>query len=179
MKIFITGISGTGKSTTIERLQEKGIHSIDIDAVEGLCRWIHINTKEVGHRHPDMGSEFFENYQYICDREKLIELMNQGTGPVVVAGVSDTQAENLFDLFDKILLFHCGEKIFLQRISDRTNHDFGKNEAERKMIIEWYKEFEQEMLNKGAIPVDTNQPVEAIVSRVLRELELPASNSEL
>jgi dephospho-CoA kinase len=172
MKLFITGVSGTGKSTTIERLQEQGIHAIDIDAVEGLCRWIHINTKEVGHRHPNMGSEFFENYEYMCDRGKLIELMNQGSGPVVVAGVSDRQTENLFDLFDKIFLFHCDEKIFLQRVQDRTNHDFGKNETERNMILGWYKEFEQEMLDKGAVPINTNQPTEAIVERILQELEL-------
>lgn len=170
MKIFITGVSGTGKSTTVEKLREKGIHAIDIDEVEGLCRWIHTTTKEVGYRHPDLGSEFFENHEYICDREKLIELMGEGSGPVVVAGVSDRQAENLFDLFDKILLFHCDEKVFLQRIQDRTNHDFGKNETERNMILGWYKEFEQEMLDTGAISIDTNQPIEAIVERVLHEL---------
>src|SRR4051812_4525935 len=102
MKIFITGVSGTGKSTTIEALQAKGIHAIDIDAVPGLCRWIHTGTKEVAHWHSGIGSEFFETHQYICDREKLIASMNESSDPVVVAGISDTQAESLFNLFDKI-----------------------------------------------------------------------------
>lgn len=173
MKIFITGVSGTGKSTVVEHLQAKGIHAIDIDAVPGLCRWIHTGTKEVAHWHSGIGSEFFETHQYICDREKLIELMNQSSGPVVVAGVSDTQADNLFDLFDKIFLFRCDEDIFFGRIKDRTNHDFGKHESEQEMIRGWYKEFEQEMLDKGAVPIDTNQPIDAIVQRILQELGQP------
>jgi dephospho-CoA kinase len=176
MKIFITGVSGTGKSTTIEKLQEKGIHAIDIDAVPGLCRWVHTGTQEVAHWHSGIGSEFFETHQYICDREKLIALMNEVPGPVVVAGISDTQTHTLFDLFDKIFLFRCDEEVFLKRIKERTSHDFGKHESEQEMIRGWYKEFEQEMLNKGAMPIDTDQPVEQIVARILHELELPMSN---
>ncbi len=99
--------------------------------------------------------------------------MNKTAGPVVVAGLSDTQADTLFDLFDKIILFRCDEEVFFGRINNRINHDFGKHESEQKMIRGWYKEFEQEMLDKGAIPIDTDQPIEQIVNIILQEFEAP------
>ncbi len=36
-KIYITGISGTGKSTIIEKLIKKGINAIDLDS--NFCCW--------------------------------------------------------------------------------------------------------------------------------------------
>ncbi len=167
MRIYITGVSGTGKTTTIEKLRERGIHTIDLDGVPGLCRWVHKVTKETHLWHPGIGQEFFDSHDYICDKQRLIELM--GSGNAVVAGLADNQS-GFFDLFDKLFLFHCDEEIFLQRVRDRTNHDFGKDDSEQEMIRGWYKEFEQEMLDAGAISVDASQPTDVIVAQLLSEL---------
>jgi dephospho-CoA kinase len=37
---YITGISGAGKSTVVEKLAEKGVFPIDADSVKGLTHWI-------------------------------------------------------------------------------------------------------------------------------------------
>jgi predicted ATPase len=46
MKIRITGISGTGKTTTLAELQKHGYVVIDLDAT-GMCRWKNKETGEV------------------------------------------------------------------------------------------------------------------------------------
>jgi len=168
MKIYITGVSGTGKTTTAEKLREKGIHTIDLDGVPGLCRWVHAETKEVHRWHPGIGQEFLDTHEYICDRAMLIELMGNHER-VVVVGLTDNWLE-IKDLFDKVFLFRCAEEVFLSRVRDRTNHDFGKDEAEQEMILGWYKEFEEEMLDAGAISIDASQPTDHIVRQLLQEL---------
>lgn len=169
-RFYITGISGTGKSSVALKLKEKGIPSIDIDGIKGLCRWVNKNTQEVRHWHPGIGGKFFETYEYVCNKEKLITLMNKYKDIVVVVGLADNQSDFL-SLFDKIFLFHCDEKIFIKRIKDRTNNDFGKHKSEREMMLGWYKDFEKEMLKKGAIPINTQESLDIIVDKVIKYIQ--------
>jgi len=170
-RFYITGISGTGKSSVAEKLKEKGIHTIDLDEVEGLCRWVNKHTKNISHWHPGIGGEFFESHEYICDKEKLVALMNESKDKdiVVVVGLADNQSEFL-GLFDKIFLFYCDEEIFLKRIKNRTNHDFGKHDSEKEMILGWYRDYEKEMLGKGALPVNTAEPLDKVVDKILEQV---------
>ena len=45
-KIYITGISGTGKTAIAKELQQRGFYTISIDEVPNLCIWINKETKE-------------------------------------------------------------------------------------------------------------------------------------
>jgi|SRR3989338_4952394 len=168
-KFYITGISGNGKSSVALKLKEKGIPAIDIDEIKGLCRWVNKNTHEISHWRSGIGKDFFETHEYICDKEKLVALMNKYKDIVVVIGLADNQSEFL-DLFDKIFLFYCDEEIFIKRIKERTNHNFGKHPSEQKMILGWYKNFEKEMLDKGAIAINTEGSLDKVVEKVVKHI---------
>jgi dephospho-CoA kinase len=165
--VYRDGVSGTGKSTTSEILNSKGIPSIDIDSIKDLCKWINKDTKNISHWEPGLEVEFFETHEYSCDREQLIDLINSKKSDIVVVfGLADNQSTFL-DIFDKVILFHCDENTFIKRINERVNNDFGKHENEQKMILGWYKDFEKEMLGKGAISLNTDRPIEEVVKNLL------------
>ena len=170
MKIFITGISGVGKSSVAEKLFQHGIPSIDIDNIEGLCRWVNNTTHEIKAWNPGMTQEWYENHKYICDEEKLINLMNQYNGMVVVVGLPSNR-HDLLHLFNKIFLLQCGEETFLKRIDERTSHDFGKNIREKENILSWYKNFEEKMLEKGAIAINTEEPLNDVVDKIIKHIK--------
>lgn len=163
---FITGVSGAGKSTVAEKLAEKGVFSIDADSVKGLTHWIDKNTKEKSEWHPGMTKGWYWKNEYICYKEKLIGLINSSPKDiVVVAGLFNNRLE-LRDLFDKVFLLQCKEETFLKRITERGNHNFGKHILEKENILSWYKNFEREVLEEGAVPINTDKPLTDVVDEI-------------
>lgn len=167
MKVFyITGISGAGKSSIVEKLSEKGVFSIDADSVKGLTHWIDKNTKEESEWRPGMSKEWYRRHQYICYKEKLVDLIkNSLKDIVVVAGLFNNRSE-LRDLFDGVFLLQCKEETFLKRITERQNHNFGKHILDKENILSWYKNFEREVLAEGAIPINTDRPLVEVVDEI-------------
>lgn len=168
-RFYITGMSGVGKSSVSELLNQRGIYSIDIDAVEGLCSWVNRDTHEASKWQPGIGSAWLNVHDWVCDKSKLIKLMDRNENIVVVVGSASNQTEYL-NLFDKVFLLHCDEEIFIKRIKKRTNNDFGKHKSEEKKILNWFKNFEEEMLNKGAVYINTNPPLAKVVDQIVSKL---------
>ncbi len=175
-KVYITGIGGTGKSTIAKSLNGIGIPAIDIDKEKeiGLCSWVHKKTGEnSGRWHAGQGSKFLEEHDYVCDPEKLKQLMNscsEENETVVVVGLCDNQKDFL-DSFDKVLFFDCDVGIFLSRIDQREDNQFGKGQAERNMILEWYPELRQEMIDLGAIVINVDDTPEHVLEKVINQIK--------
>src|SRR3990167_1057563 len=127
-RFFITGISGVGKSSVAEKLSQRGIPSIDIDSVKGLCQWINKDTFKVERWHHGMTNKWYKNHKYICDKEET----------------------------------------FLKRIDERASHDFGKHILDKQNILSWYKNFEEKMLGKGAIAINTEGSLDKVVEKVVK-----------
>lgn len=167
MKIFyITGVSGVGKSSVAQKLKEKGIYTIDIDSVKGLCHWIDNNTQKISEWHPGMSNDWYKKHKYICDKKKLINLINNSNKDiVVVAGLADNRSE-FSNLFHKVFLLHCKEETFIRRMAERENHNFGKHILEREMMLNLYKDFERKILDEGAVPMDTDKALKDVVDEI-------------
>lgn len=169
-KIYVTGVSGTGKSTLAVEFQKRGYYSIDIDSVEGLCHWENKITKEKGHYYSGVGREFLETHNWVCDIEKLKEIFAEHQNEnIFVFGILDNEDEFL-PLFDKIFLLKISEKVALSRVDSRTNHDFGKHESEKEWIKSWQKEFEDDLLSRGAIPINAEDPIEKVIDEILSKI---------
>ncbi|HCP08868.1 MAG TPA: hypothetical protein DIT25_03670 [Candidatus Moranbacteria bacterium] len=170
-KFYITGISGVGKSTVIDELNKKGIKSFDIDVIDGLCHWEHKESKEKADYQPGIGKEWLEAHDYYCDTKKLKEIIDESEGEerIVVCGLAKNQ-DDYMDIFDKIFLFYCDEKIFLQRLKTRDTNDFARDESEQKYLLNEYKDFKDKMLKHDAILINTEDPVEVVLEKVIKEI---------
>jgi gluconate kinase len=108
--------------------------------------------------------------KYICDKEKLINLINNSPKEIVaVAGLFNNRSE-LRDLFDKVFLLQCKEETFLKRIIERENHNFGKHILEQENILSWYKNFEKETLDEGAMPINTDKLLDSVVDEIFKQM---------
>jgi len=169
-KVYITGISGTGKSTISKILNSKGIYSVSIDETEGLCLWKNKVTGERPEYDAQLNKEFIEAHEWICDIEKLKKLFITDSKIIVVVGIASNQNDFL-NLFDKVILLQCRPETFIQRILNRKDNDFGKDEGAQKFLLGQYEEFESDLIKKGATAVNVEGPIETVVETVIKEIE--------
>ncbi|MDP2631097.1 MAG: AAA family ATPase [Candidatus Uhrbacteria bacterium] len=176
-KIYITGVSGTGKSTLARELNKRGVMAIDIDAVPGLCHWRNKETHERADHQHGTGRDWLAAHDWVFDPEMLQRLLTQAD-TVVVLGFTRNQ-EEYFNLFDSIFLLRCPPEVFIHRLDTRTENQFAKEKSEQEHILAWYKNFEARMIKAGAIPIDTDRPITEVAEVILTELDKKEWENEL
>lgn len=167
-KIYITGVSGTGKTTLVTEFNKRGIFAIDIDSTDGLCNWRNKITKEktgLG-----VGKEWLDAHEWFCDEDKLKDLVDNSNQEIVIVCGMPMNQDDFLDFFDKIFVLQCNEETFLNRINTRTDNDFGKEEAEREFMLGLYQDFEQDLINSGAISINTERPIETVADDILSKI---------
>ena len=166
MKIYITGISGTGKTTLANALHTKGFKTISIDETPGLCTWVNRNDGSKVHYEGVVDKEFITGHKWVCFREDLRNLMSNDEN-VFVCGVAENQDEYL-DLFDKVILLQCEPEIFLHRLLHRTGNPFGKDKSAQEYLVSTYKEFENNLIKKGAVQINVNRSLDEVIEDIIK-----------
>ncbi len=168
MKILLTGIAGTGKSTIVKALSERGIAAIDLHDVPDLFFWQNKVTKEKIEYTPGRPKEWFESVDRLCDIGKLKEILGQYTDIVAAGTTSGSNQKEFLSVFDKIILLQADPATLIQRMQTRTNKSgYGKSKGEQEDNIEWQKEYDPLLLSLGAIPVDTKGNLDDVVNKII------------
>ena len=98
--ILITGPAGSGKSYLAKRWAEKGIKTIDGDAMTDVCRWFDQNGNRT--EFPDdislADAAWFKAHTFTWDPESLKKFLTENH-PIIVLGTCDniTQIIQYFD----------------------------------------------------------------------------------
>lgn len=130
--IYITGMSGTGKSSVIQHLNEKGFTAIDTDYGD----WKEFSSSG-------------DTSEWPLNEEKVKKLISKPlASPVFIAGCCSNQV-NLYPFFDHILLLSASLETILERVSTRTSNPYGQLPHERREIIRNFKNI-QPLLQEGA-----------------------------
>ncbi len=170
MKILITGVAGTGKTTMSKALKERGILAMDFSDIKGLCFWRDKKTKEkIEYYKPIENAEFFDIHERICDTKQLKEVLDQHQD-IVITGVAAGNQTEYLSLFDTVFLLQCSAETFLHRMRTR-DAIFGKTKAEQDLVVEWQKTFDPLLLSHGAIPINTEGSLETVVDKVIAQIK--------
>jgi len=130
-RIYITGMSGTGKSSVIEELRSRGFVAIDTDYDD----WCELAALE-------------GEPEWLLREEKMRELLAAApVAPLFVSGCCSNQGK-FYPFFDCKILFSAPLETMLERIAQRTSNPYGKTEQERAEIC-WNFEHIQPLLRKS------------------------------
>lgn len=150
-------------------LTERGFNTIDVDHVQDLCAWVKKETsKKAFIPHPD--NKFIDEHEYKCNMSILKNLMSEFNDHVLVFGsVGDNN--DFIPLFDVLVLLQCKPETIMHRLQTRDTNVFGKVKEVQNRILEWRNKFDEIMLKAGAIPISTEEDIDAVAAKVTRLLE--------
>jgi len=144
-------MSGTGKSSALQVLRERGHRVVDTDTDE-WSRWVTLGD----------GST-----DWIWREDAITELLaTHRDGSLFVAGCRSNQG-SFYPQFDHVALLSAPAEVLLARIAARTNNPYGKSAPERALILRHVAEVEPRLRATATIEIDASLPL----TRVVRQLE--------
>ncbi len=160
-RVLITGMSGTGKSTVIERLIASGRRAVDLDGPE----WSEVVSVDGDELTGIGGGE-----DWVWREDRVRGLLDEATPEEDVLFVSGTSSNQgrFYDRFDAVILLACAPAVMIERLATRTTNAFGSRPDELARIMAIRDEIEP-LLRRGAThEIDTSAPLDDVVSEVLR-----------
>jgi dephospho-CoA kinase len=143
-------MSGTGKSTVLRRLQERGHRVVDADS----DAWSHWGAGEDG------------STDWVWREEAMTDLLTgHRSGKLFVAGCSPNQGQ-FYPLFDHVVLLSVPVEILLARLATRTTNTFGRTPEQRDQILRDLAEVEPRLRNSATVEIDTSAPLDEVADRL-------------
>jgi AAA domain len=154
--VFVTGMSGTGKSSALAELGRRGHRVVDLDSA-GWSEW------------------FPEDDEWRFREDRLARLLaDAGPSPLFVCGTQSNQGR-FYDRFDAIVLLSAPEDVLLARIAGRTTNDFGKTPAERDRILADLRAVEPLLRATCTHEIDARRPLAEVVAELEAIAEMVGS----
>lgn len=152
MRILITGMSGTGKSTLLCELASRGYSAVDVD------------ERALGLTYPRAGGELGWNVQAIRT------LLSRTTAsPLFLAGCSDEQVE-LYTEFDYIVLLSAPSEMLRERLASRVGSDYGKSPEQLDAVLRYVKTVEPLLRRRADMEIVTTIEVRCVADLILERV---------
>lgn len=146
--VLVTGMSGGGKSSALAELRKRGFEAVDTDE-PGWTEW---SDEEDG---------------YVWREERIAELLaRKREVPLFVSGTVSNQGR-FYPQFDAVVLLSAPAEVLLQRIGTRTTNDYGKNDEERKLVLEHIAEVEPLLRATCTHEIDASRALENVVAELI------------
>ena len=141
-------MSGTGKSTALAELAQRGFRVVDTDDPP----WNEWSESDGG---------------YVWRENPMTDLLAGDDGPTLYVSGTVSNQGRFYPRFDAVVLLSATAEVLLERIESRTTNDYGKAAEERALILEHIAEVEP-LLRAGCThEIDAAQPLGDIVEELV------------
>jgi shikimate kinase len=144
----VTGMSGTGKSTALAELEQRGFTVVETD-VGGWSEW---SDAEGG---------------FVWREERIAELLAREEGSTLYVSGTVSNQGRFYPRFDAVVLLSAPADVLLDRIATRTTNDYGKSGQERDLILRHLEEVEPLLRATCTHEIDASQPVDVVVEQLV------------
>lgn len=168
---YITGVSGTGKSSVLNELRTRGFEALGVDE-DVYARWVHRESGNVipfpGEDDVDM-HEWYRMNMWVLDAGMVAGLRKsadmENRDVFLCGGTAGEEAA--WKSFTHVFALSIDEETLRRRIAQRSNNQFGKTPEELQEILDWHKASEVAYRDRGATLVDATRPLDVVVRDIL------------
>jgi shikimate kinase len=165
-RIFVTGMSGTGKSSALAELGRRGYRVVDTDD-PGWREY---------HEFVDSSDEVRRG-EWLWVEERITELLDSEDGrSLLIQGCVSNQSK-FYDRFDAVVLLSAPADVILDRIARRTTNNYGKTPSERAMILDDLARVEPLLRASCTHELDASRPLDEVVADLIAIASRPMTTS--
>ncbi len=150
IRVLITDMSGTGKSTVIAELAARGFRAIDTD-YDNWHAWVEVDGE----------------LDWVWREDRMTRLLTSDESGVLFVGGTSVNQGKFYSRFDHIVLLSASTPLIVERLANRSNNPYGKSPVERARVLEHIQTVEP-LLRRGATAeIRTDVPLEQVVQTIL------------
>jgi len=158
-RILITGMSGTGKTATIEEIGARGYTAYDLDSAE-WSEWVEVDSSD--RLTPVEGKD------WVWREDRVRSLLSQQQDErLFVSGCAENM-EKFFPLIDVTILLSAPSATILDRLATRPASGYGHSPDDRRKVVDLIATIEPLLRQVADFEIDTRQPVRVTVDEILR-----------
>jgi shikimate kinase len=176
--VYITGISGAGKSEVCKQLKRRRYSAFGTDE-DGISAWYDTNGYLVDMPPRDIWrtNEWQTTHRWCYSPERLEGLAAKAVDTTVFVCGSAANENEVWNLFSQVIcLFLDNEDELCRRLNERSENGFGKEPHELAAILSWNKTNKSNYIRFGATMVDANQTIEKVVDDVINAAQVGHEN---
>jgi len=167
--VYVTGVSGAGKSAVCDELCRRGYDAHDIDR-DGIAVWV---DRASGAITPtaaaaERSDQWLEEQEWRMDRARIEALAARGRDQLVFLFGAAANEPDLWPLFSTTIYLQVDDATLRDRLATRTSNDFGKSSHELETILAWNQIGPDVYRESGSELIDATQPLDQVVDEVLR-----------
>ncbi len=167
LRVLLTGMSGTGKSSVVRELVARGYRAVDTDE-GGFSETVDAPAGQL--------TGPGEGLDWVWREDRMLDLLSEEDGEsLFVSGCSPNQGR-FYRWFDHIVLLSAPAEVIAHRLATRTTNPFGKGDGDIERTLELQRTIEP-LLRRGAgLEIDTTAPLDRVVSTILAHV-MPGNHS--
>jgi dephospho-CoA kinase len=162
-RVLITGTAGTGKSTVIGALRDRGYKAVDTD-YDGYAALVHVPF--------DQPTTLEPGIDWLWQEDRIAYLLATEDVDTLFVGGFASNMSAYFDRFDAIVLLTASPDLVIDRLTTRTNNPFGQKPEDVERALAMRREFGPLLRRHADLVIDTSIPVMQVVTRLLEHIGL-------
>jgi shikimate kinase len=159
-RVFLTGMSGTGKSSVIEELAGRGYKAIDTDYDD----WSELADVPASAGPTGLG----EGKDWLWREDRIARLLATEDSEVLFISGGASNQGKFYAQFDHIVLLSAPTAVLKERLARRTNNPYGKDPEELARVVALKESVEPILRRIADVEIDTSVPLDQVVDKVLR-----------
>ena len=166
-RLYITGIAGTGKTAIANELTSMGYTAYSIEDIPGLFTMLRKNDGKPFDNFNNNDFELVKQGDWICDREKLIALLNSQKDEIAFYSGVARNNDEIIGLFDRTILLQAPEDTLRKRLSIRKPGEFGNSKEVRDWVLSYQKWFDDALLEQGAVAIASDGDIGKTTKKII------------